>query len=219
MRKFIYLVLALVVLLGFSVQVEKKAYSQEQSSIKKAYVAGGCFWCVEADFEKKLGVIGVVSGYAGGKVVNPTYKQVSKGNTGHIEAVEITYDANIVTYEELLTYLYTHIDPLDGGGQFCDRGYQYKSAIFPVNEKETKIAQKVTKWAYKQLKKEIKTKLLPYINFYSAEGYHQDYYKKNPLRYNYYKYSCGRDKRVLSVWKDYKASEESQILPQKALNE
>jgi len=204
-----------LLMMACAILLPGKNAAAEEQSLKKAYFAGGCFWCIESDFEKYYpkAVKTVISGYAGGHVDKPTYKQVSKGNTGHIEAIEITYDPKLVTYKELLEVLMTHVDPTDDGGQFCDRGYQYQSAVFYQNETEQKEMKEIFAWAEKQLKQKIKMHQAPYKNFYPAETYHQDYYKKNPLRYKYYRHRCGRDKRVLSLWADYKAAEESQIRP------
>jgi len=181
---------------------EKKV---EQSSNEKratAIFAGGCFWCVESDFDKVKGVIKTTSGYTGGKTKNPTYKEVTYKNTGHFEAVEIIYDPTIVTYKELLHSFWRSVDPTDAGGQFCDRGASYRTAIFPTSEEQLKVA--TTSKNYEQtngkLKGRIVTQILKAPMFYKAEGYHQNYYKTNPVRYNYYRYSCGRDQRVKKLW-------------------
>ena len=167
-----------------------------------ATFAGGCFWCVESDFEKVPGVIKVISGFTGGNVANPTYKQVSAGGTGHVEAVQITYDPTRVTYEQLLDVLWRHIDPTDAGGQFVDRGSQYRSAIFYHDEQQRQIAEK-SRQALQQsgrFNKPIVTEILPFKAFYVAEDYHQDYYKKNPLRYKYYRWNSGRDQFLEKTW-------------------
>ena len=166
-----------------------------------AVFGGGCFWCMESDFEKVPGVIDAVSGYAGGTVVNPTYEQVSAGGTGHLEVVKVIYDPAKVSYATLLDYYWHHIDPTVKDRQFCDVGNQYRSAIFVETP-----AQRATVEASKAalLKsgpvKQIQTEILPLTKFYPAEEYHQDYYKKNPLRYAYYRHGCGRDARVAEVW-------------------
>jgi peptide methionine sulfoxide reductase msrA/msrB len=167
-----------------------------------ATFAGGCFWCVESDFEKVSGVIKVISGFSGGDVENPTYKQVSAGGTGHVEAVQIYYDPARVTYEQLLDVLWRHIDPTDDGGQFVDRGAQYRSAIFYHDEQQRAIAEK-SRRALQQsgrFDKPIVTEILPFKAFYEAEDYHQDYYKKNPIRYKYYRWNSGRDQFLEKVW-------------------
>lgn len=162
-----------------------------------AVFAGGCFWCMEPPFESLKGVSSVVSGYAGGTRVNPTYEDVSRGGTGHLEAVQITYDPKQVSYAQLLKVFWENIDPLDMKGQFCDKGNQYTSAVFTSKEEEKKEFEK----SRPKDKGEIVTKLLPATVFYPAEEYHQDYYKKNPIRYKFYRYNCGRDKRLEELWK------------------
>jgi peptide-methionine (S)-S-oxide reductase len=166
----------------------------------EAVVAGGCFWCTEADFDKLPGVVATTSGYIGGKVANPTYKQVSAGNTGHIEALRVVYDPTKLTYAKLLAHLFRTVDPLDSGGQFCDRGYQYRSAIFVADAQQRSIAQASKARAAAVLKKPVATLILPAAKFYPAEDYHQDYYKKNPTKYRFYRWNCGRDKRLKQVW-------------------
>ena len=166
------------------------------ASIKSMYVAGGCFWCVEEVYEKLEGVLSVYSGYSGGHVENPTYQEVVLGNTGHIEAVEINYDSSLVNEEQLVKLLFLNIDPFDEGGQFCDRGYSYKSAFFTSDEKLKEIINDYILKIENNHNQKVQTLVLPFKNFYLAEDYHQDYYKKNPIRYNYYKYSCGREQRI-----------------------
>ena len=167
-----------------------------QASIKSMYLAGGCFWCVEEVYEKVEGVVSVHSGYSGGHVKNPTYQEVVLGNTGHIEAVEINYDSSLVNEEQLVKLLFLNIDPFDEGGQFCDRGYSYKSAFFTNDEKLKKIINDYILKIENNHNQKVQTLVLPFKTFYLAEDYHQDYYKKNPIRYNYYKYSCGREQRI-----------------------
>lgn len=179
----------------------------KQDHKAQAIFAGGCFWCVEADFEKLPGVLEVVSGYTGGHVKNPSYKQVSHGGTGHYEAAKIIFDPSKISYKDLLDYYWTHIDPTDDGGQFCDRGQSYKTAIF-ASPDQLDAAQdsKESLIAAKRLDQPIVTPILPATTFYPAEKYHQNYYKKNPLRYKYYRTACGRDKRIKDVWKTSKKS-------------
>lgn len=165
-----------------------------------AVFAGGCFWCTESDFDKMPGVISTVSGYTGGKLANPTYEQVSAGNTGHIESVRVTYDPSKVSYAELALRFMKTIDPLDSGGSFCDRGYQYRSAFFVANDQQRRIAEAAKARATQQLKRPIATLVLPASTFTPAEDYHQDYYKKNPVRYKFYRSRCGRDARLAEVW-------------------
>lgn len=168
----------------------------------KAYFAGGCFWCMEEAFEKVEGVVTVVSGYMGGTVANPSYEEVSAGRTGHAESVEVTYDPTKVTYQKLLDAFWHNVDPLTPNAQFCDHGSQYRSAIFYSTEEEKRLAEE-SKSAIEQVKKfpaPIVTQLTAASTFYPAEDYHQDYYKKNPLRYKYYKYGCGRASRLEALW-------------------
>lgn len=161
-----------------------------------AVFAGGCFWCVETDFEKVPGVIDVVSGYSGGLKANPTYED----HEGHYEAVEVTYDPTAVSYRQLADYLLRHVDPLDAGGQFCDRGPAYRTAIFAANAEEFGAAQAAVAEAEKILGQKVATPVLDRGAFWKAEDYHQDYAKKNPIRYKYYRTACGRDARVKKVW-------------------
>lgn len=172
------------------------------STTAKAYFAGGCFWCMEEAFEQVEGVLSVASGYMGGTVANPTYEQVSAGRTGHAEAVEVIYDPAKVSYQQLLEAFWHNIDPVTPNAQFCDHGSQYRSAVFYTTEEEQRLAA-ASKSAIEQTKQfpaPIVTELVPASSFYQAEDYHQDYYKKNPLRYKYYKYSCGRAKRLEALW-------------------
>ena len=171
-------------------------------NVEEAIFAGGCFWCVESDFDKVNGVVDTISGYTGGTVPNPTYKQVSKETTGHYEAVKVIYDPNVVSYSELVEYFWRHVDPTDAGGQFCDRGQSYATAIFAKPGEERVIAE-ASKAALEDsgvLADPVVTPILDADTFWRAEEYHQDYYKKNPFRYNYYRRGCGRDKRVEEVW-------------------
>jgi peptide-methionine (S)-S-oxide reductase len=165
-----------------------------------AVFAGGCFWCTEADFEKVPGVTGVVSGYAGGTSANPTYEQVSAGGTGHYEAVRVSYDPARVSYEQLVDYFFHTVDPTDAGGQFCDRGESYRTAIFAADTEQSRIAAAEKAEAAATLAAPIATAILPAATFYPAEGYHQDYYKTNALKYRFYRSRCGRDARLREVW-------------------
>lgn len=166
-----------------------------------AVFAGGCFWCTESDFDKIPGVLETVSGYTGGKSLRPTYEQVSGGGSGHIEAVRVTYDPTKVSYATLLTKFVRTIDPVDGGGQFCDRGPQYQSAIFVANAGQKAAATAALRSAGAELKRPVATLVQPAAAFWPAEGYHQDYYKKNPTRYKFYRWNCGRDQRLSALWK------------------
>ncbi len=165
-----------------------------------AIFAGGCFWCVEQAFDEVDGVVETTSGYTGGTVANPTYKQVSAGGTHHQEAVRVRFDPKKVGYTALLDAFWHNIDPLDGGGQFCDRGELYRSVIFVMNDAQRKAAEASKAALEKQLGETIATKIEPAATFYPAEDYHQDYYRKNPVRYKFYKWGCGRAQRLEEIW-------------------
>lgn len=167
-----------------------------------ATFAGGCFWCMEEAYEKVNGVTSVVSGFMGGKTANPTYKQVSGGNTGHAEVVQVTFDPAKVSYEKLVDWFWVNIDPVDAAGQFCDKGSEYRSAIFYHGDEQKRIAQasKEELQASGKIKQPIATEITVAGPFYAAEDYHQGYYKKNSVRYQYYKYGCGRAQRLEQIW-------------------
>ncbi len=185
-----------------------------QAATERAIVAGGCFWCVEADFERVPGVSEVVSGYTGGRTENPTYKQVSAGGTGHYEAVEIRFDPARISYDQILHLFFRSVNPTDAGGQFCDRGESYRTAIFPLDARQRASAEEAKAAASRDLGKTVVTPILPASVFWQAEDYHQDYYKgrnivltrAGPKRqseaYKFYRTSCGRDARVLDLWGD-----------------
>ena len=167
-----------------------------------AVFAGGCFWCMEPPFDALDGVLSTTSGYTGGPVENPSYEQVSQGGTGHFEAVRVEYDPARVSYPQLLEVFWQNVDPLDGGGQFCDRGSQYASAIFVADSEQRRLAA-ASKQALEQSKRfeqPIATRILAAGAFYAAEDYHQDYARRNPLRYRFYRSGCGRDARLKTVW-------------------
>jgi len=173
------------------------------ASADKAVFAGGCFWCMESDFEKLEGVTDVISGFTGGTVANPTYR----GNhAGHYESVQITYDTSVVSYQQLLDYFWVNIDPFDSRGQFCDKGHEYLSAVFVANEKERALAEKSRQKVIAQFPgKKVVTPILNASIFYPIKGdesYHQDYYRNNPIRYKFYRYNCGRDNRLKEIWGD-----------------
>lgn len=178
--------------------------AEKDETILTATFAGGCFWCVEADLEKLPGVVKVISGYTGGNKENPGYEEVCSGATGHVEAVQVYYDPSRITYEELLDAFWRHIDPTDSGGQFVDRGSQYRSAIFYHDEKQRLLAEKSKKemdssgW----FGKPIVTEIRKFTEFYPAEEYHQDYHEKCPLRYKSYRYGSGRDQFLEKTWRD-----------------
>ena len=180
------------------------AASADEPRLETAILAGGCFWCVESDFEKVDGVVDAVSGYTGGTAESADYKTVVSGTTKHLEAVKITYDADKIAYEEILRIFWRSIDPTDAGGQFCDRGASYATAIFAVDDRQAEIA-KASRAAIEKagiLPKPIVTPVVEAGAFYPAEGYHQDYYKKNPYRYKLYRFSCRRDSRIEELWGD-----------------
>jgi peptide-methionine (S)-S-oxide reductase len=169
-----------------------------------ATFAGGCFWCMEPPFDKLDGVISTTSGYIGGSRRNPTYQEVSAGTTGHTEAVQVVFDPTKVSYEKLLEVFWVNVDPTDAGGQFCDRGSQYRTGIFVHDETQRKLAEasKAALAKSKPFGAPIVTEVVAAGEFWPAEAYHQDYYKKNPIRYKYYRTSCGRDQRLQELWKD-----------------
>ena len=192
--------------LGFfsSAGAQDQISSPDAKRLSTAVFAGGCFWCVEADFDKVDGVVSTISGYTGGTVVNPTYKQVSHEKTGHYEAVKVTYDPDKVSYDDLVDYYFHHIDPTDASGQFCDKGESYRSAVFVANADQREVAEAEVDMinASGVLGTPVVTEILDASTFWPAEDYHQDYYKKNPLKYRYYRTACGRDARVKKVWAD-----------------
>jgi peptide-methionine (S)-S-oxide reductase len=205
-----HLTLAAFIIIGSLAKgIEARAQSQQE-----LIVAGGCFWCVESDFESVKGVSEVISGYTGGTTTNPTYKQVGRGGTGHYEAVKILFDPSVIRRESLLELFFRSIDPTDAGGQFCDRGEVYRTAIFVSNKAEKALAEQVRSDAQRELGQKIVTPILDARTFYDAEDYHQDYYKGDglvltrfgPLRqskaYKRYRTACGRDARVADLWGD-----------------
>jgi len=183
-----------------------------QAATEKAIVAGGCFWCVEADFESVPGVKSVVSGYTGGTTANPTYKKVGAGGTGHFEAVEIAFDPAKVSYAKIIELFFRSVDPTDAGGQFCDRGDSYRTAVFPLNAEQAAVAEAEKARATAELRHKIVTPVIAAGRFYKAEAYHQDYYKGSNIvitrrgpksqseAYKFYRKACGRDERVKQLW-------------------
>jgi peptide-methionine (S)-S-oxide reductase len=176
------------------------AGSAQSTPHATAIFAGGCFWCMEPPFDALDGVVSTTSGYTGGQTKNPTYEQVSEGRTGHTEAIRVVYDPSKITYDKLLEVFWRNIDPLDGGGQFCDRGPQYRAGIFFQSEDERKLAAASKEKVASRLSGRVVTEIVAAGPFYEAEGYHQDYYKKNPVRYKMYKWNCGRDQRLEKIW-------------------
>lgn len=172
----------------------------ETGKLTTATFAGGCFWCMEQPFDNIPGVASTTSGYTGGQVENPTYPQVSSGNTGHVEAMQVTYDSEQVSYSTLLETFWHNIDPLDNRGQFCDKGTQYRSAIFYETLEQQQAAEASRQDIAEQLDSPVATDILPATTFYPAEDYHQNYYQTHPVRYKVYRFGCGRDQRLGEVW-------------------
>jgi peptide-methionine (S)-S-oxide reductase len=194
------LIMAVLLIGAWNLPSASKAASE--ATLGKAYFAGGCFWCMEEAFEKIEGVLSATSGYMGGTVANPSYEEVSAGRTGHAESVEVVYDPAKVNYQKLLDAFWRNVDPITPNAQFCDHGSQYRSAIFFQTDEE-KRASDTSKQAIEQSKRftePIVTQIVMASQFYPAEEYHQDFYKKNPVRYKFYKYSCGRAQRLEELW-------------------
>jgi peptide-methionine (S)-S-oxide reductase len=189
--------LAVLLLLAGDVTAAESLAPPSQA---KAVFAGGCFWCMEGPFDALPGVAATTSGYTGGTKPKPTYAEVSAGTSGHLEAIEVTYDPRQVSYERLLEVFWRNVDPFDGSGQFCDKGPQYRSAVFVRDERERKLAEASKRAVEARFGKTVATEVLPASVFWPAEDYHQDYATKNPVRYKYYRYSCGRDARLKAVW-------------------
>ncbi len=188
--KYFFIIFFFLININFSYSAQKG----------KAYFAGGCFWCVEESFEKLKGVEEVISGYSGGITENPTYKEVTYGNTGHFEVVEIIYDKKVISFEELLENFWVNIDPFDAYGQFCDKGYSYRSVAFYQNEEEKKLIEKDIKDLQNKFNKKVVTYIRNFEKFYKAEEYHQDFYKIKLERYLRYKNACGREELLKRIW-------------------
>ena len=186
---------------GRGMSAEEKA-AAPNAHLAKATFAGGCFWCMEPPFDRLPGVVSTTSGYTGGQKVDPTYEEVSSGGTGHAESVEVLYDPAKVSYETLLDVFWHNVDPTVRNRQFCDVGEQYRTAIFTHDETQKRLAEqsKAALEKSKPFKEAIVTEIVPAGRFYRAEEYHQDYYKKNPVRYKFYRYNCGRDQRLKDLW-------------------
>ena len=183
-----------------SAGAEDRRLEDPPARVATAVFAGGCFWCVEADFDKVDGVVETISGYTGGSLENPSYRKVTQGNTGHYEAVKVTYDPSKVSYDELASYFVRHIDPTDDKGQFCDKGESYRSAIFVSGQSERDVAQAALDGAAETLGQDVVTEVLPAATFWPAEDYHQDYYIRSAVKYGYYRKACGRDARLQELW-------------------
>ena len=187
---------------GGAIRGEARGMETMEKKLETATFAGGCFWCMVPPFESLEGVISVTSGYSGGHTVNPTYEEVSSGGTGHAESVQIVFDPARISYERLLDVFWHNIDPLARDRQFCDVGEQYRSAIFYHGDEQKRLAEESKAALAKsgRLKGPIVTEIVPATPFYPAEEYHQDYHKKNPIRYKFYRFSCGRDQRLKELW-------------------
>jgi peptide-methionine (S)-S-oxide reductase len=194
---------AMAIAAGAAVAEQDSAATSENGHALATF-AGGCFWCMEPPYDKLDGVFATTSGYIGGSKADPTYQEVSAGGTGHAEAVQVTYDPAKVSYEELLEVFWRNVDPLDDGGQFCDRGDQYRTGIFVHDQDQRRLAE-ASKRALEdsgRFEQRIVTKIVAAGAFYPAEDYHQDYYQKNPVRYKFYRWNCGRDARLEQLWGD-----------------
>jgi len=195
MNKLYALFLTIALIMTHQAQAQDKT----QNKLALATFAGGCFWCMEKPFDQQKGVIDVISGYTAGNIINPTYKQVSSGKSGHVESIQVTYDPTIVGFEKLLEIYWVNVDPTVENKQFCDEGEQYRSEVFYHDDKQKYLAEKSKENLIKH-GIQVKTKIVKATPFYPAEDYHQNYYIKNPIRYNYYRYSCGRDNRLDEIW-------------------
>jgi len=201
-RQAVLLVLTVAIFLLGAWSVPSISRAAAGATLGKAYFAGGCFWCMEEAFEKVEGVLSATSGYMGGTVANPSYEEVSAGRTGHAESIEVVYDPAKVSYQTLLDAFWRNVDPITPNAQFCDHGSQYRSAVFFQTDEE-KRASDISKQSIEQssrFKEPIVTQIVMASQFYPAEEYHQDFYKKNPLRYKLYKYNCGRARRLEELW-------------------
>jgi peptide-methionine (S)-S-oxide reductase len=202
MRRTMLFGLLICGLLAVPHSASPQAGGAQASKHQKATFAGGCFWCMEPPFDELPGVVSTTSGYTGGRTKNPTYEEVSAGSTGHTEAVEVVYDPAKISYAQLLDVFWKNIDPITPNRQFCDVGTQYRAGIYYHDEEQKRLAE-ASKQALEQsgrFKQPIVTEIAAAAPFYPAEEYHQDYYRKNPLRFNYYKYSCGRARRLEQLW-------------------
>ena len=190
MKKFLSIIFILISSTSFA----------NSPNFEKAYFAGGCFWCMEESFENILGVSKVISGYSGGTTENPTYKEVTYGNTGHFEVIEVIYIPEVVSYEKLLEEFWVNIDPFDAAGQFCDKGYSYRSVAFYQNEKQKDLIENSIKKIEKKFKKKVVTYVREFKKFYKAEAFHQDYYQINFVNYLRYKKACRREAILNKIW-------------------
>lgn len=194
------LYLASIILITLSTTVFAQDSKSSSSKTETAIFAGGCFWCMEPPFDKLDGVISTTSGYISGHQKDPTYKQVSAGTSGHTEALEIVFDPELVSFDQLLEVFWVNIDPLNGKGQFCDFGTQYRTGIYYMDASQQQLAEASRDEVIDKLGKLVATEIVAATKFYPAEDYHQNYYQVNPVRYNYYRWSCGRDQRLQELW-------------------
>jgi len=203
---FLYMLTCCLILFTMSTYCEEKL--NDTSKYESAIFASGCFWCTQHDFDQIKGVISTTAGYTGGEKVNPTYEEVSAGGTGHVESLQVKYNPNEVSYQDLLDFYWHNVDPTRNDGQFCDKGNQYRPVIFYDNENQKELAEKYKNQLILANKiHPILVEILPAKTFYPAEEYHQSYYKKNPLRYKFYRYNCGRDNRLKEIWGTLKYSD------------
>jgi peptide-methionine (S)-S-oxide reductase len=200
---FLYTMTCFSIFFAQFAQAEEKLNDSDR--YEQATFASGCFWCTQHDFDQVKGVISTTAGYTGGEKVNPSYEEVSAGGTGHVESVQVKYDPKVVSYQELLDFYWHNVDPTRNDGQFCDKGRQYRPVIFYHNENQRELAEKSKNQLIKADQiRPILVEILPAKIFYPAEEYHQNYYKKNPLRYKFYRYRCGRDARLKEIWETTK---------------
>jgi peptide-methionine (S)-S-oxide reductase len=198
---FLFSILGSLLILGVSMNSQGADNKSGENKYETATFAGGCFWCMQPEFDGLEGVISTTVGYTGGHTKNPTYEEVSAGGTGHAESIQIVYDPSKISYAKLLEIFWHNIDPTVKDAQFCDHGHQYRSAIFYHNEEQKKLAEQSKEELINSGRfKRVETEIVPASTFYPAEEYHQEYYKKNPIRYKFYRYTCGRDQRLRELW-------------------
>jgi len=193
-------IVLLLVVLTVTDNLKAEDMNETAKNEKTATFAGGCFWCMEPPFDKQKGVLSTVVGYTGGHVDNPSYEQVTSGTSGHSEAIQVTYDGSITSYSEILDTFWRNIDPFDDGGQFCDRGNQYRSEVYYHDDEQKRLAESTKRELEEDFGKKVATRVTAAAEFYPAEDYHQEYYLRNPIRYKFYRYRCGRDARLKEIW-------------------
>ncbi|MGA7616906.1 MAG: peptide-methionine (S)-S-oxide reductase MsrA [Thermoanaerobaculia bacterium] len=200
MKKFVLLNLIVIAFAACGNARTPESAGGKPAHLAVATFSGGCFWCMEKPFDQTAGVVDTTSGYTGGDVVRPSYEEVSGGGTGHRESERVTYDPTKVSYEQLLDVYWHNVDPFDAGGQFCDRGSQYTTAIWYHDENQRRLAEASKQRIEQKFGKKVYTAILPAGAFYPAEDYHQNFYQKNPIRYEFYRHGCGRDRRLEEIW-------------------